>query len=65
MLPLAPRMLLPLLLLAKDMDDILQLCEPHLLSVDVLYVSFGALSNCFSSHDGFLFLLEPLFPAGP
>jgi hypothetical protein len=29
--------------------------------VDVLSASFDALSNCLSSHDGFLFLLEPLY----
>jgi hypothetical protein len=29
--------------------------------IDVLPLSFGALSDCLSSHDGFLFLTEPLY----
>jgi hypothetical protein len=59
--PLAQRWLLPLLLLVKDVDGILQLCEPRPLSVDLLSISFDALSNYLPSHDGFLFLLEPLY----
>jgi hypothetical protein len=45
----------------KDVDGILQLCEPRPLSVDVLSVRFGVLSNCLPSHDGYLFLSEPLY----
>jgi hypothetical protein len=61
MLPLAQCRLLPLLLLAKNVDGILQLYEPRPLSVDVLLVSFGALSNGLPSHNGFLYLPEPLY----
>jgi predicted CDP-diglyceride synthetase/phosphatidate cytidylyltransferase len=61
MLPLAQKRLLPLLLLANDVDGILQLYELCPLSVDVLSVSFDALGNCLSSHNGFLFLPELLY----
>jgi hypothetical protein len=54
-------LLLSLLLLAKDVDDILQFCEPCLLSVNVLSVSFDTLSDCLPSPDGFLLLPEPLY----
>jgi hypothetical protein len=52
---------LSLLLLEKDIDSILQLCEPCTLSVDMLSASFGVLSDGLPSHDGFLFLPEPLY----
>jgi hypothetical protein len=52
---------LSLLLLAKDIDSILQLHEPRPLSVDVLSSSFDTLSNGLPSHDGFLFLSKPLY----
>jgi hypothetical protein len=52
---------LSLLLLAKDIECILQLREPHPLSVDMLYASFDELSDVLPSHDGFLFLPEPLY----
>jgi hypothetical protein len=42
MLPLNQRWFLSLLLLAKNIDHILQHCEPYLLSINVLPVSFGA-----------------------
>jgi hypothetical protein len=61
MLPLNQRWLLSLFLLAKHVDSILQFCEPCPLSVNVLSVSFGALSDCLPSHDGFLLLTEPLY----
>jgi hypothetical protein len=35
--------------------------KPRPLSVDMLSVIFGALSDDLPSHDGFLFLLEPLY----
>jgi hypothetical protein len=52
---------LSLLLLVKVIDSTLQLCELRSLSVDVLYMSFGALCDGLPSHDGFLFLPEPLY----
>jgi hypothetical protein len=61
MLPLNQRHILSLLLLVKDVDGILQFCEPCPLSANVLSVSFGALSNCLHSHDGFMLLSEPLY----
>jgi hypothetical protein len=61
MLPLDQRWLLSLLLLVKDVDGVLQFCEPCSLSVNVLSMSFGALSDCLPSHDGFLLLSEPLY----
>jgi hypothetical protein len=51
---------LSLLLLAKDVNNVLQLREPHVLSVDVLPVSLGALDYGLSSHDRLLLLLKPL-----
>jgi hypothetical protein len=60
-LPLAHWWLLSLLLLVKDVGGILQLCEPCLLSVSVLPMSFGMLSDCLPSHDEFLLLPEPLY----
>jgi hypothetical protein len=48
-----------LLLLMKDIDSILQLCEPHPLSVDMLSASLGPLV-CLPSHDGLLFLPKHL-----
>jgi hypothetical protein len=61
MLPLAQQRLLSLLLLTKDVDSVLQLCKSCPLPVDMLSVSFSALSNCLSSHDGFLLLSEPFY----
>jgi hypothetical protein len=52
---------LSLLLVVKVIDSTLQLCELRSLSVDVLYMSFGALCDGLPSHDGFLFLPEPLY----
>jgi hypothetical protein len=60
MLSLNQQWLLSLLLLAKSVDGILQLCEPCPLFVNLLSVSFGALNDCLPSHDGFPLLLEPL-----
>jgi hypothetical protein len=50
-----------LLLLVEDANSILQLCKPHALPVDVLPPSFGVLSDFLSSHDGLLFLPQPLY----
>jgi hypothetical protein len=47
--------------LLKDIDGVLQLCEPCSLLVDVLLSSFSKLSDCLVPHDGFLFLLEPFY----
>jgi hypothetical protein len=55
------RGLLSLLLLAKDIDSILQLRELHPLSVDMMYMSFGVLYDGLPFYDGFLFLSEPLY----
>jgi hypothetical protein len=52
---------LSLLLLVKDVDGVLQFYKPCSLFVNVLFVSFGALSDCLPYHDGFLLLLEPLY----
>jgi hypothetical protein len=61
MLPLAQHRFLSLLLLMKDVDSVLQLYETCPLSVDMLFVSFNALSNCLFSHDGFLLLSKPFY----
>jgi hypothetical protein len=50
---------LSLLLLAKDIDSVLQLHKIHPLSIDVLSMSFSTLCNGLPSHDGFLFLFLP------
>jgi hypothetical protein len=50
-----------LLLFVKDIDSVLQLCEPHPLSIDMLSVSIGALGDGLPPHDGFMLLLEPLY----
>jgi hypothetical protein len=52
---------LSLFLLAKDIDSILQLRKSRPLSIDMLYASFGALSDGLPSHDGFLLLSKPLY----
>jgi hypothetical protein len=48
-----------LLLLAKDLDDVLELPESCSFSVNVLPSGFGALSCYLHSCDSFLFLTEP------
>jgi hypothetical protein len=48
--------LLALLLLLKDIDNVLQLHEPCSLLVDVLPLGFSVLSDCLVPHYGFLFL---------
>jgi hypothetical protein len=55
------RLVQSLLLLVEDANSILQLCKPHALPVDVLPPSFGVLSDFLSSHDGLLFLPQPLY----
>jgi hypothetical protein len=60
MLHLLERRLLPLLLLAKDVNGVLQPYYPCSLSVYVLSPGFGTLNCCLPPHDGFLFLTEPL-----
>jgi hypothetical protein len=57
---LLKRRLLPLLLMADDLNIILEFCKPFLLPINVLPPGFSALGRCLSSHDGFLFLTEPL-----
>jgi hypothetical protein len=52
--------LLPLLLLAEDLDIVLELGESCPFFVDVLHSDFGTLSCCLPPCDGFLFLTEPL-----
>jgi hypothetical protein len=59
---LLKRRLLPLLLLAKDLDIVLKLCEPCSLPVNVLPSGFGMMSYCLPPCDDFLFLVEPLDP---
>jgi hypothetical protein len=61
MLPLNHWWLLSLLLLAKDVDGILQFYEPCSFSDNVLSMSFSALSDYLPSHDGFLLLLEVFY----
>jgi hypothetical protein len=60
MLHLVEWRFLPLLLLVSDFDGVLYLCEPCSLSVDVLPLGFGVLGCHLPTHDGFLFLVEPL-----
>jgi hypothetical protein len=60
LLHVVDRSFLPLLLLVKDIHGVLQFCMPCLLSIDVLPWSFNTLSCCWSPHNGFLFLAEPL-----
>jgi hypothetical protein len=54
------RRLFPLLLLAKDLDSVLELHESCSFSVDVLPSGFGMLNCYMPPSDGFLFLTEPL-----
>jgi hypothetical protein len=56
-----PAGLLPLLQLAKDLNAILELCEPCSLSIYMLPSGFGALSCGLSASDGFLFLIKPFY----
>jgi hypothetical protein len=48
--------LLPLFLLAKDLDGVLELCEPCSLSIYMLPSIFSTLSCGLPASDGFLFL---------
>jgi hypothetical protein len=52
--------LLPLFLLVKDFDGVLELRESCSFSVDVLPSGFSTLSCYLPSCDGLLFLMEPL-----
>jgi hypothetical protein len=52
--------LLLLLLLANDLDGVLELCEPRSLSVYMLPFSFDTLSCGLPANDGFLFSLKAL-----
>jgi predicted CDP-diglyceride synthetase/phosphatidate cytidylyltransferase len=54
------RRLLPQLLVAKDLNNVLELCKSCPFSVYVLPLCFGPLGYCLSPHDGFLFLTESL-----
>jgi hypothetical protein len=60
MLHLIEGRFLSLFLLIKDVDGVLQFCEPCPLSVDVLPSGLSTLSSFLPSHDGFLLLTEPL-----
>jgi hypothetical protein len=55
------RQVLSLLLLAEDANGILQFCYLRMLPVDVMPLSFGALSELLSSHDGLFLLSKPLY----
>jgi hypothetical protein len=57
---LLKRRLLPLLLLAEDLDIVLEFCKSCPLPVNVLPSSFDPLGHCLPPHDDFLFLVEPL-----
>jgi hypothetical protein len=57
---LLKRRLLPLLLMADDLNIVLEFYKPFPLPINVLPPGFSALGRCLSSHDGFLFLTEPL-----
>jgi hypothetical protein len=50
-----------MLLLAEDLNGVLELCESCSFSVDVLPPDFVMLSCCLLPCDGFLFLTEPLY----
>jgi hypothetical protein len=47
-------------LLMEDVNGVLQFCQPHVLTIDVLSLS-DVLDSCLSSHDGLLFLSKPLY----
>jgi hypothetical protein len=51
---------MPLFLLPKDLDGVLEICKSSSFSVNMLPSGFGALSYCLPSCDSFLFLMEPL-----
>jgi hypothetical protein len=61
LLPLIRRWVLPLLLLVKDVNGILQFCQLRVLPIDVLSLSLNTLSSFLSSHDGLLLLSKPLY----
>jgi hypothetical protein len=52
-------MLLPLFLLAKDIDCVLELYKSCSFFIDVLHSGFGTLSHCLPSSDSFLLLTKP------
>jgi hypothetical protein len=54
------RRLLPLLLLVKDLNGVLELRESCSFSVNVLSFGFDTLRCCLPPCDAFLFLTEPL-----
>jgi hypothetical protein len=60
MIDMVERGFLSLLLLVKDIDTILQLHEPHPLSVDMLPVSLSALDYNLPSLDGVFLLPDHL-----
>jgi hypothetical protein len=51
---------LPLFLLAKDLDGVLDLCEPCLLPVYMLPSGFSILDCGLPASDGFLLLTKAL-----
>jgi hypothetical protein len=60
MMDLVKRSFVPLLLLSKNIESVLHLCDPRSLPIDILHVSFGVFDYSLSSQDGFLFLPDPL-----
>jgi hypothetical protein len=60
MVRLFERRLLPLLLLAKDLNSILELCKPFLLFVYMVSSSFGMLGYGLPMSVSFLFLAKAL-----
>jgi hypothetical protein len=56
---LIERRLLPLFLLAKGVNSMLELCKFCPFSINVLSSTFGMLSCCLPSGDGFMFLTDP------
>jgi hypothetical protein len=59
MVRLFKRMLLPLFLLAKDVNGVLELRKSCTFSIDALPSGLGALSHYLPFGINFLFLVEP------
>jgi hypothetical protein len=57
---LLERRVLPLFLLAKDLDGVLELHESCSFSINGLPSGFSTLSEGLPSYDSFLFLMEAL-----
>jgi hypothetical protein len=54
------RRLLPLFLVVKGLNGLLEICKSCSFSVDVLPSSFNTLNYCLPPPDGFMFLMKPL-----